>query len=122
MGQGLARGDRVADDRAEQLRDIGVGRPLGVIGVLHQLLRPGLESQALGIDDGADRERLLGDEDLRSHRHGGSRAGLLRPSSGEHVLGHDGGHNRNDQRSDEQRDFFHVHGDHASPKGPSITD
>ena len=46
-------------------------------------------------------------------------SGLLGPGSSEHILGHDGGNHRNDQRSDEQRDFLDVHGDYASPTGHS---
>src|SRR5207342_3982799 len=35
LGQGLAGSDRVADNRAEQLLDIGLRRALGIIGVLN---------------------------------------------------------------------------------------
>ena len=52
----------------------------------------------------------------------GAAAAASAPGSGEHVLGHDCGNHRNDQRSDEQRDFLDVHGDYASPKGPLISD
>ncbi len=117
LGQRLAGSDRVAHDGADQLADIGVGRAFGVVGVLHQLLRPGLEGQAFGIDDGADRKRLAGDQNLRARRNDRRRIGLIGPGSGEHVLGHDSGNHRNDQRSDEQRDFLDVHGDYASPEG-----
>ena len=47
------------------------------------------------------------------HRRRGS--GLLRAGAGKHVLGHDGGDHRNDQRSNEQSELLHIHGAIASP-------
>ena len=50
----------------------------------------------------------------------GSRSGssLLRAGASEHILGHDGSNYRNDQRSNEQRELLHIHGEIASPCGP----
>ncbi len=69
------------------------------------------------IDDGADRQRLAGHQDLRTLRY---RCGfsLRSTAPGKHVLGHESGDNRDDQRSNEQCYFLDVHGDYASPKGP----
>ena len=58
---------------------------------------------------------LLGDQHLGPERHGGRGSGLLRSGAGEHVLGHDRGDHRDDQRSDEQRELLHIHGAIASP-------
>ena len=41
--------------------------------------------------------------------------GLLGTGSSKHVLGHDCGDCRDDQRSDEQHDLLNVHGEIASP-------
>jgi len=41
---------------------------------------------------------------------------LLRAGTGEHILGHDRGDDRDDQRSNEQRELLHIHGEIASPK------
>ena len=120
-GDRLAGRDRIADDGAHQRLRVRVGGAFHVIGALHQLLRPGLIGEAVGIDDGADRHRLLGDEHLGPDREraSSSRSSLLRTCAGEHILGHDGGDHRNDQRSNEQSELLHIHGAIASPKtGP----
>ncbi len=59
---------------------------------------------------------LLGDQHLRSERNGLRRGSLLRAGAGEHVLGHDRGDHRDDQRSNEQRELLYIHGEIASPK------
>jgi len=57
----LASGDLIANHRTKELPGIAVRLVVDVIGALHELLRPGLEGEAVGIDDGADGQRLLGD-------------------------------------------------------------
>ena len=76
----LAGGDLIANHGAEQLLGIAVRLALDVIGALHELLRPGLEGEAVGIDDRADRQRLLGDEHLRPERNGWSAAACCAPA------------------------------------------
>ena len=97
---------------------ITVRLALHIISVLHQFLRPGLIGEAFSIDDRADWKRLLGDQHLRTKRNGGSSSGLLRAGAGEHILGHDRSDYRDDQRSNEQRELLHIHGEIASPDGP----
>ena len=111
---GLACGDRIADNGAEQLLGIAVRLSLDIISVLHQFLGPGLKREAVGIDDGADWQRLLGDQHFWSERYGRS-SSLRRSGTGQHVFGHNCGHNRDDQRSNEQRELLHIHGEIASP-------
>ena len=43
---------------------------------------------------------------------------LLGACSGEHVLRHDGGDRRYQQRTNQKHDLFSVHGEIASPEGP----
>ena len=115
-GDRLAGRDLVAHDRAEQFLGIAVRLAVDVIGALHELLGPGLEGETVGIDDRANRKRLLYNEHFRPERNGGSGSSLLRAGAGEHVPGHDRGDHRNDQRSNEQRELLHIHGEIASPK------
>src|SRR4029453_16262176 len=63
--------DPIPNDGAEQLLGITIRRALDVIGVLHQLLWPGLIGEGLGVDDRADRKRLAGDQNLWANGHRG---------------------------------------------------
>ena len=115
-GDRLAGGDRIADDGTHQRLRVRVGCAFDVVSVLHQLLWPGLIGEAIGIDNRASRHRLLGDEHFRPDRNcGRGSSSLLCTGSGEHILGHDSGNYRNDQRSNEQSEFLHIHGAIASP-------
>ena len=116
-GQRLAGGDRIADDGAEQLGDIDVRAALRCNRRSGPVLRPGLDSARLSasmmVPTGkrlARNQHFGPDGNGRRGRWPARCAG-----SGEHVLGHDCGDCRDDQRSDQQRDFLNVHGAIASP-------
>ena len=56
------------------------------------------------------------DEHLGTDWNGGRGSSLLRSGACEHILGHDCGNHRDDQRSNEQSELLHIHGAIASPR------
>jgi len=98
----------MAHDRAEKLRHVGL--VLNEVGVLYEILGPGLIAHRIGRDDRAGRKRAIGDKHLRAHWHFCRGHCLRRTRAGKHAPGSKGRTDRNDKRPYQQQQLFRVHG------------